>query len=127
MSTQRDMLLIEGMKFRCIIGVHEWEALVKQDVFIDLKVQADTRPAATSEDLGKAVNYSQVVAAIHALVTGKAFKLIETMAEQIAEIVLAIDGVTAATVKVSKPGASKIAKNVAVEITRHRALDDSGE
>ena len=49
------------------------------------------------------------------------------MAEQIAEIVLAIDGVTAATVKVSKPGASKIAKNVAVEITRHRALDDSGE
>ena len=127
MPNEPDMLLIEGMKFRCTIGVHEWEALVEQDVFVDLKVQTDTQPAATSEDLSKAVNYSQVVAAIHELVSGRPFKLIETMAEQIAEVVLAIDGATAATVKVSKPSASKIAKNVAVEITRHRPLNGSAE
>jgi dihydroneopterin aldolase len=127
MSTPPDMLLIEGMKFRCTIGVHEWEGLVEQEVFVDLKIQTDTRPAATSEDLSKAVNYSQVVAVVLELVSSRPFKLIETMAEQIADVVLAIDGATAATVKVSKPGASRIAKNVAVEITRHRTVDHSGE
>jgi dihydroneopterin aldolase len=127
MSTPPDMLLIERMKFRCTIGVHEWEALVGQEVFVDLKIQTDTRPAATSEDLSKAVNYSEVVAAVRELLSGRPFKLIETMAEQIADVVLAFGGVTVATVKVSKPSASKIAKNVAVEITRYCPVDDASE
>ena len=126
MPSPPDMLLIEGMKSHCTIGVREWEALVEQEVFIDLKVQIDSRPAAASEDLNKAVNYSEVVAAVRDLISSRPFKLVETMAEQIAGVVLAIDGTIATTVKVSKPSASKIAQNVAVEITRRRAADETG-
>ncbi|NQW16597.1 MAG: dihydroneopterin aldolase [Chloroflexi bacterium] len=118
-----DLLLIEGLRFQCTIGVHEWEALVEQEVFVDLKIETDTRAAAGSDDLSKAVNYSEVVAAIQKLISGRPFKLIETMSEKIAQVVLDIEGVNAATVKVSKPSASKIARNVAIEITRHRGTD----
>ena len=113
-----DSLLIEDLTLYCNVGIHEWEALTQQEGHIDLTIQTDTRDAAVSDEISDTVNYSEVISAITELVAGKSFRLIESMAEKIAKTVLKIDRVSVVTVRVSKPGASKIARNIAVEITR---------
>ena len=51
---------------------------------------------------------------------GSSYRLIEALAERVAEICLSRPGVRAARVPVEKPAALRFARTVAVEITRRR-------
>jgi 7,8-dihydroneopterin aldolase/epimerase/oxygenase len=118
MDATPDTLHILGLRFECKVGVHEWEGLVTQDILVDLGIETCIERAAKTDDLADTVNYSDVVRAVDDVVTGRSHRLIESMAERIAGCVLGFDGVRAVRVRVSKPGASKVARDVAVEIVR---------
>ena len=115
-----DRILIKDLLLRTIIGINEEERRNRQDVLINIVLEADTRAAGTSDDIEDAVNYRTITKRIIALVEGSRFLLVEKMAAEIAAICLDDDRVQAATVRVEKPGALRFARSVGVAIRRVR-------
>ena len=113
-----DIVFIENLKFQASIGVWEWEARIKQNLIVDLWLGTDIKVAAETDQLEYAVNYKSVSIRISELINSRHYKLIETVAEEIASTVLSEFDVTWCKVKVSKPRAVENSKNVGIIIER---------
>ena len=116
-----DLVLINDLRLRCIIGINPEERVNRQDVTINIRISNDNRPAAASDRIEDAVNYRSITKTVIALVEESEFFLVERMAEEIARAVLDDPNAHAATVEVLKPGAVRFAESVGVRIHRQRA------
>ena len=110
-------IILEGLALELIIGVFDWERVNKQRVDIDITLEVDAQ-AGSTDDIRDAVDYKSLAKEIRAALEPSRFMLIEKMAEAIASLCLKRDGVRFVTVRVSKPGAVRGSRNVAVEVTR---------
>ena len=115
-----DRIHIRDLALRCIIGLYPEERDKKQDVIINVTLETDLRPAGLSDDLNDTVDYKAIKLNILDFVENSSFKLIESLAEGIAQICLDAPKVQGATVTIDKPGALRFCKSVAVEVTRKR-------
>ena len=115
-----DRILIRDLALRCIIGVQDAERREKQDVVINLELEADLAAAGASDDLGDTVDYKALKKRIIALVEGSRFKLVESLAEAIARTALEDPKLHRVKVRVEKPGALRFARSVGVEMERER-------
>ena len=115
-----DRILIQDLLIRGLIGIHDWEREKKQDILINVEMEADCRPAGESDDFRDAVDYRAVTKEIIALVEGSAFFLVEKLAEEIARICLQDSRVAVAKVRVEKPGALRFSRSVGVEVVRRQ-------
>lgn len=113
----KNRIILEGLTLECIIGLYDWERIHKQRVDIDITLEADTQGGLT-DDIRDTVDYKSLAKEIRAMVEPSQFMLIEKMAEEIAAICIKRNGVSSATVRVSKPGAVRGSRNVGVEVTR---------
>ncbi len=116
-----DRILIKDLLLRTIIGINEEERRDRQDVLINLRLDADTRAAGKTDDISDAVNYRTISKRIIGLVEDSQFFLVEKLASEIAAICLEDSRVERALVRVEKPGALRFARSVGVEIERTRA------
>ena len=115
-----DRISIRDLALRCIIGVQDFERREKQDVLINLEMEADLREAGASDDIADTVDYKAIKKRIIALVEDSRFNLIEALAEAIARTALEDPRVERIKVLVEKPGALRFARSVGVEIVRER-------
>jgi dihydroneopterin aldolase len=121
-----DTVFLRGLEVECVIGVFDWEREQKQKVVIDLDMEWDVRPAAREDDLALAVDWKTVTKEILAFVGESRFRLVESLAERIAEIVIARFGVPRVRVRVEKPGAVRYSTTVGVEVVRTREDFENG-
>lgn len=115
-----DKILIKDLLLRGIIGIHDWEREKRQDILINIEMEADCRPAGLSDDFQDAVDYRAITKSIITLVEDSQFFLVEKMAEEIAGLCLGDPRVAAVRVRVEKPGAVRFSRSVGVEVQRHR-------
>lgn len=115
-----DQILIKDLLLRAVIGVNPEERRDRQDVLVNIVLQADTRVAGASDRIEDAVNYRTITKRVIALVENSSFYLVEKMAAEIANICLEEPRVARAVVRVEKPGALRFARSVGVEIVRDR-------
>lgn len=115
-----DRIHIRDLAARCIVGVNRDERRSKQDVTIGITLYADLRPAGRSDDIHDTVDYRALKKEVLAVVEGSSFRLVERLAERIAEVCLSRDRVVKARVRVEKPGALRFARTAGVEIVRTR-------
>ena len=120
-NSQSDTIILTDLKIQTVVGIWEWERKIRQTVSIDLELGADIRRAAASDNIEDTLNYKQVAKRVQQFVADSAFQLVETMAEKIAEIVLAEFDVPWVQVRVNKPGAIRGARDVGVLIRREKA------
>ena len=120
MNHQTDKIHIRDLLARCIVGVFPHERNNRQDVILNITLEADYRKACASDQLADTVDYKQLKNEILAMVEQSEFQLIERLAEAVAEICLGRDQVRAVRVTLDKPGALRFARSVAVEIYRCR-------
>jgi len=113
-----DIVFIRELRANTVIGVYDWEREVRQTVVLDLEMASDNRRAATSDEITDAINYAAVSSRLLAFIEGSQFQLIETMAEQVAAIVLEEFRVPWLRLRLCKPGAVAQAKDVGVLIER---------
>lgn len=113
-----DIVFIRELKIQTVIGVFDWERTIKQTVSLDLEMATDNAKAAARDHIDDALNYAAVSDRIVAFVEASEFQLVETMAEQVAQIVLQEFKVPWVRLRVSKPGAVKAARDVGVLIER---------
>ena len=116
-----DTIFLRDMKVETVIGIWDWERKIRQTVIIDLEMAADTRKAAASDHIDDTLNYKAVAKRIQAFVAESSFKLVETLAERIAGIIIDEFEVEWTTVAVNKPGAIRGARDVGVRIHRRKS------
>lgn len=115
-----DRVFVKDLLLRAIIGINDDERVKKQDVLVNIELEADCRPAAASDAIEDAVNYREIAKSTIDLVETSRFFLVEKLAEEIAKVCLADPRVTKARVTVEKPTAVRFAKSVGVSIERGR-------
>ena len=100
-----DRIRLNEMVFYGYHGALPEERALGQRFVVDVEVAADLRPAGESDDLTQTINYSELYAAAHDVVTGPPCNLIEAVAERIAGRILAEQPlVENVLVRVRKPG-----------------------
>lgn len=116
-----DKIYINNLEFIGFHGVFPEEKKLGQKFLVSLELTVDTREAGKTGDLTKSVHYGLVAQDVEKLFLEKSIDLIETCAENIAEMVLKkYELVKEIKVVVKKPWAplQMHFENVAVEITR---------
>ncbi len=116
-----DKIFIHALKTEAIIGIFDWERQVKQTVLIDAEMSADIRKAALSDSIEDTLNYKGVAKRVLKFVEDSKFHLVETLAEQVAMLVLEEFDVAWIRICLSKPGAIRSSKDVGVILERSRS------
>ena len=113
-----DIIYINDLRIETVIGIFDWERKVKQMVILDIEMAGDCRKAAVNDDVADTVNYKSVAKRLIEFVGNSDFRLVETLAERCAEIVMEEYGVPWVRLKVNKQGALRGARDVGVVIER---------
>jgi 7,8-dihydroneopterin aldolase/epimerase/oxygenase len=119
--THTDRIFLRGLEVECIIGFIEWERRIRQTVVIDLELPVDCRRAALSDDVVDTLDYKRVAKRVIAFVETSEFKLVETLAQRLALLVLGEFGLEWVRLSINKPGAIRGSRDVGITIERTRA------
>ena len=113
-----DIVYIRDLRIDTIIGIYDWEREVRQTVSIDLEMASDIRKAAATDDIQFALNYKAVSKRLIAYVENRNALLVETLAEEIAQVIRTEFNVPWLRLRLSKPGAIRGARDVGLLIER---------
>src|SRR5690606_38091630 len=113
-----DIVYIRDLRIDTIIGIYDWERQVKQTVSLDLEMATDIRPAAQTDDIQFALNYKEVSKRLIAYIETRNALLVESLAEEVATIILNEFNVPWLRLRLSKPGAVRGARDVGLVLER---------
>ena len=112
---------IKGLQLECVVGIHEHERQNSQTVVVDIEIDYDFNAAAGSDAIADAVDYDHVATGVAELARRRGFQLIETMAEETAQMLLALPQVQTVRLEIRKPAAIPAAQCSFVRLERRRA------
>ena len=122
-----DEITLTGLRVFGRHGVYEQERRDGQQFVVDTTLYVSTAAAAASDDVAETVHYGEVAARIAQIVGGEPVNLLETLAQRIADAMLAYDGVRMVAVTVHKPGAPIDLDFADVSVTIRRTSSKTGE
>jgi dihydroneopterin aldolase len=118
--TADDRVVLRGLRGTGRHGWFDWEREQGQEFVVDVELVVDTTRAATTDDLADTVDYGALANDVVALVEGEPVRLVETLAQRVADLCLRYDLVDAVTVTVHKPQAPVQVPVADVAVTVHR-------
>lgn len=83
-----DVLFLRELRVEAVIGVHDWERRIRQALVFDLELATDVPKAAASDDLADALDYADITERVVRFVQAGEFKLLESLAEGVAALLL---------------------------------------
>lgn len=99
-----DKIHLRDLRFYGRHGVLPEENKLGQHFLVSLTLEVDLHPAGTSDDIKRGTDYRKIIGLAREVVEGTPVKLLETLAERIAERTLeGLPAVRAVTVEVGKP------------------------
>lgn len=113
-----DKVFIEDLRADTRLGIDAWERQVRQTIRLDLEMGTDIRQAANSHRIDDAINYHAVAERLTTFLAGADYLLVESLAEDLANLVLTEFPVHWLRLKVTKPAAVTNAVGVGVIIER---------
>ena len=113
-----DIVFIRELRTDTVIGVYDWERDIRQTVVMDLELASNNCRAAASDRIDDAVDYAAISTRVLSFIEGSEFQLIETMAEQVAALIMQEFNIPWLRLRLSKPGAVSQARDVGVLIER---------
>ncbi len=115
-----DIVYVRDLQVAALIGIYDWERQIRQIINIDLEMGWDNRKAAVSDDIKDTLNYKAASKMVVELVEASEFRLVETLAERIAELLLEKMKIPWVKVTLGKPKAVSGSREVGVIISRKR-------
>ena len=76
-----------GFRYQCRVGFGEEERAKSQPILVDFDVRTDWRLSGVEDRAHRIVDYAEVDRVLHALLTGRSWRLIEAMAEAAARAI----------------------------------------
>jgi 7,8-dihydroneopterin aldolase/epimerase/oxygenase len=116
-----DRIFLHGLTAECIIGFIDWERRVRQTVVVDLEMPVDCRRAALTDEIADTLDYKKVAKRALEFIGASEFRLVETLAQRLALVILEEFAVEWVRVSLNKPGAIRNSRDVGVVIERSRA------
>ncbi|MGI9228246.1 MAG: dihydroneopterin aldolase [Gammaproteobacteria bacterium] len=113
-----DIIYISDLRVDTVIGVYDWERRTTQTIILDLELGADIKQAAATDSIENTLDYKAVAKRLIAFAAESEFQLVETLAENIAGILLKEFKVPWCRLKVNKQGAVRGVRDVGVIIER---------
>nr|VFK39984.1 MAG: dihydroneopterin aldolase [Candidatus Kentron sp. TC]VFK50447.1 MAG: dihydroneopterin aldolase [Candidatus Kentron sp. TC]VFK55867.1 MAG: dihydroneopterin aldolase [Candidatus Kentron sp. TC] len=113
-----DIIYLHGLRVDAIIGIFPWERQIRQTIFFDLDIAGDVRKAAATDRIEDATDYKAIARRIIDFVGKSEFQLVETLAEEVAKIVMEEFQAPWLRLRVNKVGAIRGARDVGVVIER---------
>jgi len=119
-TAPRRRVFVRELVLDAYIGVYDHEQGVAQPVRIDIDLDVIEPANPTGDRLEDVVCYNRLTQSIKAIIAEGHIKLVETLAERIAEVAMKHPMVLAAIVRVEKPRAIAEAAAAGVEIERRK-------
>lgn len=116
-KTPADKILIKGLKLNAFIGIYPFEHKKLQPLIFNLSISSAISFAKVGNDLSKSIDYAHLVTFIQEFVKSKKHLLIETLAEELAQLLLKNFAINKLKLTLFKPEALKNA-TAGVKITR---------
>jgi dihydroneopterin aldolase len=116
-----DRIFLEGIHFDIRVGTTEEERSIPQPCRLDVVLRSSLHRAGETGNLQESIDYAAVFAAIERTCTTRTFQLLEEVAHQVCEEILAIFPVGSVRFQIRKlhPFSDKL-NSVGIEIRRTR-------
>lgn len=111
-------VFVRDLKLDAYIGAYESEQGAPQPVIINLEIEVCEPPNPIADRLEDVVCYNRLTEGIKAIISEGHIKLVETLAERIADLAMSHPMVFSVMVRVEKPNAIFDAAAAGVEIIR---------
>lgn len=118
-----DRIFLEGMVFYGYHGVNQSEKESGQRFIVDLVVERDLRSSGNTDDIKNTISYSELFELVREIMEGPSRNLLERLAEEITNSVLANHDVETVSVTIKKPEVhikGSLMSYAAVEIKRNK-------
>ena len=113
-----DKIILTDFRIDAVIGIWDWEKRNPQTISIDLEMQTDTNKASQSDSIEDALDYKAVSKRVKQFIQESQFNLIETLAENVAKIILEEFDVLWLQLRISKPFAIRDSRDISICIER---------
>ena len=97
-----DRVVVKGLRVEARVGVSDEERSRPQVLLVTVEAWRNLKPAAQSDDVAETIDYGVLVRDLTDLVGGGEARLLERVAEQVADHVLSQPEVTKAVVEIAK-------------------------
>lgn len=117
-----DKIRLKNIIFYAHHGFYKAERELGQKFEIDIEVGCDLKASAFSDDLDKTIDYSKIYNIARETFEQNKFKLLETVAERMADQILKLNGIEMVLIRVRKPHVpmNGLLDSVEIEISRTR-------
>jgi dihydroneopterin aldolase len=113
-----DIIFLHDLRVDTVIGVWDWERQIRQTLIMDIELGTDITAAGASDALEDTVDYKAVSDRIIAFTRASEFRLIEALAEGIAQIVMAEFNIGWLRLRINKQGVLRHVRDVGIVIER---------
>ncbi len=112
-------VFVRDLVIACSIGVHAHEHEHKQRVRLNLDLDVLEAVQPIEDDLRNVVCYDEIISAVRRMVDAGHVRLIETLAERVADLCLADPRIRTARVQIEKLDVYEDVASVGIAIVRH--------
>jgi len=98
-----DKIFLNDLQIDAIIGIYDWERETLQTLSFDLEMDWDIAKAAKSDDITDTLDYGAIATTIVSFVEASRYQLIETLAEDLAALLLQTYPIPKLKLILSKP------------------------
>lgn len=120
-----DIIFLQELKVKTLIGIYPWERNIAQTIQLDLEVAMPASKACQTDNFEDALDYAFIVQRINETLSQKHFSLLEALAEHIAQIILKEFKSPWVKVSVAKLSAIRGVKKLGVCIERRLEANSS--
>ena len=115
-----DAIVVRDLRVEALIGIHRRERHVMQTLSLDLDIGLPSTEVFASDRVADTIDYEQVALRIRALASAQHYRLVETLADRVAAMLVGEFGAPWVKVSVAKIGILPNAKFVGITIERRR-------
>lgn len=113
-----DKVFIHELITFASIGAYDWEHTIKQRLIFNIEMEWDFRKAVETDDVQYCLNYAEVSEKVIQFVESQPFKLVETVAHRVADLLQQQYGIQKLRIELHKPKAVAQASSVGVIVER---------
>lgn len=113
-----NQIFIHEFRVDAWVGIYEWEIQRPQTLELNIDIGLPDEAAGKSDNIKDTIHYGEVVERIQKELSERRFKLLEALAQDIADILLNHFGAKWTRISVAKLGHIRGVKKVGVVITR---------
>ncbi|WP_292981578.1 dihydroneopterin aldolase [Nitrosomonas sp.] len=115
-----DVIFLKEFRIKTLIGIYPWERKIPQTIELNIEIALPSQQASKSDRIEDALDYSQVVHKISTTLHQQHFSLLETLTENIAQLILTEFGSPRVKVSAAKLNVIPGVKQLGICIERSR-------